>query len=235
MRAPRLVPWCALVVLVLTAAVAVATSRQADWDKPLIFVLVAALALIADRYEVKMPDGSRGRGHAPGLRPRHGLPRSGADAAHGSSWSSSATERRTRARLVGNAAVYAVFLVAGSLLARPARDSYLGIATTSAWFSLVVVVLFVATWGLKLILHAVYVRVLAGVRIDRALAATWRPLVSAHIALACATAVLVYLVATVGSAVIALSGVILIAYSRLQRDLLQAERHAEAARQAATD
>ena len=31
---------------------------QADWDKPLILVLVAALALIADRYEVKMPDGS---------------------------------------------------------------------------------------------------------------------------------------------------------------------------------
>ena len=29
----------------------------------------------------------------------------------------------TRARLVGNAAVYAVFLVAGSLLARLARDS----------------------------------------------------------------------------------------------------------------
>jgi putative nucleotidyltransferase with HDIG domain len=45
---------------------------------------------------------------------------------------------------------------------------------------------------------------------------------------------LAYLEATVGAAVLALSGVILIAYSRLQRDLLQAERHAEAARQAAT-
>ena len=64
---------------------------------------------------------------------------------------------------------------------------------------------------------------------------TWRPLLSAHIALACATAILVYLVASVGAAVIALSGVILIAYSRLQRDLLQAERHAETARQLAAD
>ena len=51
----------------------------------------------------------------------------------------------------------------------PARD-HLGIATTSAWFSLVVVALFVATWGLNLILHAVYVRVLAGVRIERQIA-----------------------------------------------------------------
>jgi putative nucleotidyltransferase with HDIG domain len=65
------------------------------------------------------------------------------------------------------------------------------------------------------------------------LAATWRPLLSAHLALACATAILVYVVATVGAAVIALSGVILVAYSRLQRDLLQAERHAETARQLA--
>ena len=62
-----------------------------------------------------------------------------------------------------------------------------------------------------------------------------RPLLSANLALACATAVLVYLVATVGAAVIAFSGVILIAYSRLQRDLLQAERHAETARQLAAD
>ncbi len=80
-----------------------------------------------------------------------------------------------------------------------------------------------------------YVRVLAGVRIERQIADAWRPLLSANLALACATAVLVYLVATVGAAVIAFSGVILIAYSRLQRDLLQAERHAETARQLAAD
>ena len=38
--------------------VAVLTSRAEDWDKPLIIVLVAALALIADRYEVQTPAGS---------------------------------------------------------------------------------------------------------------------------------------------------------------------------------
>ena len=103
---------------------------------------------------------------------------------------------------------------------------------SSAWFALGVVGLFVATWALNVILIAATCAWLAGWRIERQLAATWRPLLSANLALACATAVLVYLVATVGAAVIALSGVILIAYSRLQRDLLQAERHAEAARQA---
>jgi len=206
------------VVLAVTAAVALATSRAEDWDKPLILVLVASLALIADRYEVKMPDGSEIVATHPAfvlgmvfLGPAPML-------AIGQLVIFS-NRAPTQARTIGNAAVYAVFLVAGSLLARPARE-HLGIATSSAWFSLAVVVLFVATWGLNLILHAAYVRALAGVRIERQIADAWRPLLSANLALACATAVLVYLVATVGAAVIVFSGVILIAYSRLQRDLL---------------
>ena len=91
------------------------------------------------------------------------------------------------------------------------------------------------TWALNVVLLAGYMRWLEGTRIDRELAASGARLLSATLALACATAVLVYLVATVGAAVIALSGVILVAYSRLQRDLLQAERHAETARQLAAD
>jgi putative nucleotidyltransferase with HDIG domain len=70
---------------------------------------------------------------------------------------------------------------------------------------------------------------------DRELAASTWPLISTNLALACATAVLVYLVTNVGAAVIALSGVMLVAYARLQRDLLQAERHAETARLLAAD
>jgi putative nucleotidyltransferase with HDIG domain len=70
---------------------------------------------------------------------------------------------------------------------------------------------------------------------DRELATNTWPLLSTNLALAFATAVLVYLVATVGPAVIVLSGVLLIAYSRLQRDLLQAERHADTARRFAAD
>ena len=95
--------------------------------------------------------------------------------------------------------------------------------------------LFLVTWLLNVVLIAAYLWWLEGVRIDRELTASTWPLISTNLALACATAILVYLVASVGAAVIALSGVILIAYSRLQRDLLQAERHAETARQLAAD
>jgi putative nucleotidyltransferase with HDIG domain len=233
MRPSRLAPVCALLVLAAATVVAVLTSRATDWDDPLILVLVAALALIGDRYEVQTPAGSSVVATHPAfvlgmvfLGPAPML-------AIGQLviFSNPAS---TRPRLVGNAAAYAVFLTVGSLVARSARD-HLGIPESSTWFALVVIALFLVTWALNVAFVVGYMRWLEGWRIDRELAATWRPLLSAHIALACATAILVYLVATVGAAVIALSGVILIAYSRLQRDLLQAERHAETARQLAAD
>jgi putative nucleotidyltransferase with HDIG domain len=220
-------------VLAAATVVAVLTSRAMDWNHPLIMVLVAALALIGDRYEVQTPAGSSVVATHPAfvlgmvfLGPAPML-------AIGQLviFSNPAS---TRSRLVGNAAAYAVFLTIGSLVARSARD-HLGVSQSSAWFALVAIGLFLVTWALNVAFVVGYMRWLEGWRIDRELAATWRPLLSAHIALACATAILVYLVASVGAAVIALSGVILIAYSRLQRDLLQAERHAETARQLAAD
>jgi putative nucleotidyltransferase with HDIG domain len=220
-------------VLAAATVVAVLTSRAMDWDHPLIMVLVAALALIGDRYEVQTPAGSSVVATHPAfvlgmvfLGPAPML-------AIGQLviFSNPAS---TRSRLVGNAAAYAVFLTIGSLVARSARD-HLGVSQSSAWFALVAIGLFLVTWALNVAFVVGYMRWLEGWRIERELAATWRPLLSAHIALACATAILVYLVASVGAAVIALSGVILIAYSRLQRDLLQAERHAETARQLAAD
>ena len=134
---------------------------------------------------------------------------------------------------MGNSADYAMFLTAGSLLA--GSCAHLGVPRGLGMVRLAVVALFLVTWLLNVVLVAAYLWWLEGMRIDRELAASTWPLISTNLALACATAILVYLVATVGAAVIALSGVILIAYSRLQRDLLQAERHAETARQLAAD
>ena len=231
MRGSRYAPGCALLVLAAAIAVAVATSRDDDWNQPLILVLVAGLALIADRYEVTTPTGSIVVATHPAfvlgmvfLGPAPML-------VIGALVTVTAGAK-TKARVVGNVAIYAAFLTVGALLARVAHEG-LGVTPSSAWFALVVVGLFLVTWALNVVLLAGYMRWLEGVRIDRQLAATWRPLLSAHLALACATAILVYVVATVGAAVIALSGVILVAYSRLQRDLLQAERHAETARQLA--
>ena len=233
MRASRFAPLCACSSLAAATAVAVLTSRAEDWDRPLIIVLVACAG--ADRRPLRGPDQRRhdGGGHPPGLRAGHDVAR-----ARPRCWSSASSS------IFGNRRQDAAGSSATRRSTAPSSRSarcwaawsreHLGVATSSAWFALAVIGVFLLTWALNVVLVGGYMRWLEGMRIDRELAATWRPLVSAHIALACATAVLVYLVATVGAAVIALSGVILIAYSRLQRDLLQAERHAEAARQAAT-
>ena len=141
----------------------------------------------------------------------------------------------TRGRLAGNSACYAIFLTAGALLARVARE-HLGVSGTSAWFSLVVIVLFVLTWALNVVLVAAYMLWLEGTRMDRELAGE------------CAAPAVDHPRTGVWDRRPRLPrghggrrrrspspGVMLIAYSRLQRDLLQAERHAETARQLAAD
>ena len=233
MRASRLAPLCALLGTVAATVVAVLTSRAADWDRPVIVVLIGALALIADRYLIHTPTGSVVVATHPvfvlGMVLLGPLP-----LLIIGELVIFTNRPSTKARLAGNAFYYATFLTAGALLARVARE-HLGVNQSSAWFAVAVVALFLVTWALNVALVVIYVYLVEGVRMDRELAASTWPLISTNLALACATAILVYLVASVGAAVIALSGVILIAYSRLQRDLLQAERHAETARQLAAD
>jgi putative nucleotidyltransferase with HDIG domain len=233
MRGSRFAPYCAVLVTLATIPVAVMTSRSEDWHQPLIIVLIAALALIADRYEIRSPTGTvvvathpvfvLGMvmlGPAPMLLIGELV-----------IFTNPAT---SKGRLVGNAAIYGFFLVAGSLLARFAID-LIGVPQSSAWFSVAVVGLFLVTWGINIALMVPWMWWLDGVRMDRELAASTWPLISTNLVLACVTAVLVYLVAVVGAAAIALCGVILIAHSRLQRDLLQAQRHAETARKLAAE
>ena len=198
-------------------------------------MLVAALALIADRYVIRTPTGSIVVATHPvfvlGMVTLGPLPMLiiGQLVIF-------ANRPSTKGRLVGNVGLYAIFLDR-RLAARPRsaraprrrRSPPRGSRSPSSCSSSL-------TWALNVVLVAAYM-----LRGWKALGSTAssppraRPLLSTHLALACATAILVYLVATVGAAVIALSGVILIAYSRLQRDLLQAERHAETARQLAAD
>jgi putative nucleotidyltransferase with HDIG domain len=233
MRGSRFAPFCAILVTVAATAVAAVTSRAEDWERPLIIVLVGALALIADRYEIRSPTGTVVVATHPVFV--LGMVTLGPAPMLLIGQLVIFTNRAsTKGRLWGNAAIYGVFLVVGSLLARVARGE-LGVPDTSAWFSVAVVGLFLATWALNIALMVPWMWWLEGVRMDRELAASTWPLISTNLALACATAVLVYLVATIGAAAIALCGVILIAHSRLQRDLLQAQRHAETARKLAAE
>jgi putative nucleotidyltransferase with HDIG domain len=233
MRFSRLAPVCAVMVLAAATALAIATSRASDWDEPVIMVLVGALALIADRYLIHTPTGTVVAATHPvfvlGMLLLGPLP-----LLIIGELVIFTNRPSTRGRLAGNACHYAVFLAVGALLARAARE-HLGVPMSSAWFALAVIVIFLVTWALNVMLVIGYARWLEGARMDLELAASTWPLLSTNLALAVATAVLVYLVATVGPAVIVLSGVLLIAYSRLQRDLLQAERHAETARRFAAD
>jgi putative nucleotidyltransferase with HDIG domain len=233
MRGYRFAPYFAVLATVAAIGVAIATSRDADWDKPLVIVLVGALALIADRYLIRTPTGTVVAATHPafvlGMVTLGPLPMLliGELVIF-------ANRPSTKSRLAGNAANYAVFLVVGALVARVARE-HLGVDESSAWFALAAIALFLLTWALNVVILVAYAWWTEGVRMDREIAASTRPLISTNLALACATAVLVYLTVTVGAAVIALCGVLLVAYSRLQRDLLQAERHAETARQLAAD
>jgi putative nucleotidyltransferase with HDIG domain len=233
MRGSRFAPYLAALVTLGATAVAVLTSRADDWDRPLITVLVGALALLADRYLIRSPTGSVVVATHPvfvlGMVTLGPLPMLiiGQLVIF-------TNRASTKGRQAGNSADYAVFLVAGALLARVIRQM-LDVPQTSAWFSVAVIGLFLVTWFLNVAVVAAYMWWLEGVRMDRELAATGWPLISTNLALACATAVLVYLVAVVGAAAIALCGVILVAHSRLQRDLLQAERHAETARKLAAE
>jgi putative nucleotidyltransferase with HDIG domain len=233
MRGSRFAPFCAILVTLAATVVAVVTSRAEDWERPLSVVLIGALLLIADRYEIRSPTGTVVVATHPVFV--LGMVMLGPVPMLIAGLLVIFTNRAsTKGRLVGNAAVYAVFLVVGSLLARVARHAF-DVPQSSAWFSVAVVALFLVTWALNVALVAAYMWWLEGIRIDRELAATGWPLISTNLALACATAVLVYLVATVGAAAIALCGVMLVAHSRLQRDLMQAQRHAETARKLAAE
>ena len=128
MRASRFAPLCALFVFAATIAVAVLTSRAEDWDRPLIIGLVAALALIADRYEVQTSAGTM----VVATHPAFVL---------GMMFLAPApllligelvifsNRAKTPGRLIGNAAIYGAFLTVGSLLGGVARD-HLGVATS---------------------------------------------------------------------------------------------------------
>jgi len=233
MRGSRYAPLFAVLVTVAATVVAVMTSRASDWDRPLILIFVGALALVADRYVIHSPTGTIVVATHPvfvlGMVTLGPLPMLiiGQLVIF-------TNRASTKERQAGNAAIYAVFLVAGALLARIA-DGDLGLSQSSAWFALAVVVLFLVTWFLNVALMTPWMWWIEGVRMDRELAATAWPLISTTLFLACATSVLVYLVVTIGAGVIVFFGVLLVAYSRLQRDLLQAERHAEKARQLAAE
>ena len=137
MRGSRFAPTCALLATAAATAVALLTSRAGDWDKPVVLALVGAMALIADRYVIRSPTGTIVVATHPVFVLGMVMLGPAPMLLIGQAVIFANRPKRTQV-LVGNSAVYAVFLVAGSLLARLMRQG-LHVPESSAWFACAVV------------------------------------------------------------------------------------------------
>jgi putative nucleotidyltransferase with HDIG domain len=221
MRVSRLAPLLALLVAVASSAVAVATSRAEDWRSPLVLGLLLVVAVGADRVVI---------------RSRSGLPLVGslpvfvlaavlfgpAPAAAIALLVSLIQPRKSFALLAGDLGAYATFPVIVGLAARGGTEVF-G-PWGEAWLLLVSVAVYLLAWGLNFVLVAGYMRLLRGDPIVPMFRAVFAPLAAAQAAHGAATAALVYGYLHLGAAAIAFAGLMVLTYSRLQRDLMDAER-----------
>jgi putative nucleotidyltransferase with HDIG domain len=221
MRALRLAHVWALVTCVATLATAVFTSRAGDWHRPGTLALLLLFALVADRFEIRTRSGSYVAGSMPvfvlvavlfGPAPAAAL---GATVAL-------AQRRKAFELMLGDLAVLATFPLVTGLAARllsvsdPAENWLVFLAVVAGVYTL--------AWNINVCLIVGYMRLLRGRKMGIELAATWRPLVNSQLVHAIGTAMLAYAYVRIGSAVIVFVGALVVTFSRLQRDLLQAEQ-----------
>jgi putative nucleotidyltransferase with HDIG domain len=222
MRVSRLAPLIALSLTAVSCAVAVASSRPADWRPPLVLGLLLVVAIGADRVVI---------------RSRAGLPLVGslpvfvlaavlfgpAPAAAIAVVVSLVQPRKSFALLAGDLGAYAAFPLIVGIVARAAGD-LLDAQHHEAWMLFVTVGVYLLAWALNFALVAGYMRLFRGDPIRPAYETAFRPLLAAQAAHGVATAALVYGYLYVGAAAIAFAGLMVMTYSRLQRDLMEAER-----------
>ena len=77
---------------------------------------------------------------------------------------------------------------------------------------------------LNMLLVAAFMRLLRGLSFRTSVAAMWRPMVNSQLVHALATAGLAYAYLRIGSTVIVFAGALAVTFSRLLRDLMEAER-----------
>jgi putative nucleotidyltransferase with HDIG domain len=221
MRLMRLAPISAALLAAATAAAAVTASRAGDWSPPAMLVLLTAFALVADRFEIKTRAGMTVSGWMSvvvlvavmfGPTPAAALGALAAIAHRRPQWSATA----------GDVAILATFPFVAGLAARHAQPA--DPVGDWAWFMAVVVGVYILAAVVNLALVAGYMRMLRGQNILVTIAAGWRPLVNTQVMHAIGTAIVAYAYLRMGSAVIVFAGALVITFSRLQRDLIEAER-----------
>jgi putative nucleotidyltransferase with HDIG domain len=221
MRLSRLAPIAALVLASMAGIVAVLASRAEDWRQPGVLGLLLAFAIVADRFEITTRTGSALVGNLPVFVLAAAL-FGPAPAAAIAVAASLAQPRKDWQLVVGDVAVFSAFPVLTGLAVRAVDVHVPGHA--SPWFALVVAGAYLLAWSINVALVITYMRALRGRDLRMELAAVWRPLISTQLALALATAALGYAYVRLGAAAIVFAGGLIVAYSRLQRDLTDAER-----------
>jgi putative nucleotidyltransferase with HDIG domain len=221
MRVLRPAPICAVLFSIATAAGAVAASRAADWRPPELLALLVLFALLADRFEIRTRSGAYVAGSMP-VFVLVALLFGPAPAAALGAVVALAQLRKAWDVKLGDLAVLSAFPLVTGVAARaidvgdPAQHWFWFMAYVSAAYMLANTVNFA--------LVACYMRMLRGRSVSMNVAAIWRPLLNTQLAHALGTALIAYAYVRIGSAVIVGAGVLMVTFSRLQRDLMEAER-----------
>ena len=232
MRILRPVPICASVVCGVASVAAVAASRADDWTQPGMVVLLLVFAVIADRFEIRTRSGMFVSGSMPPFVLVAVLFGPSPAAAVGALAALSQWRKSWQLKIADLAAYLAFPLIAG-LAARVADVP--DPVHNWLWFMAMVAATYMLASTVNFGMIAGFMRMLRGRSFSMNFATTWRPLVNSQLVHALGTAGLAYAYLRVGSAVIVFAGALAVTFSRLLRDLLQAERHAETARQLAAD
>src|SRR3954468_6843564 len=221
MRVSRITPIVALACAAACGVVAVLSSRASDWRSPAVLAVLLAFAFVADRAEITTRTGAS----LVGSLPVYVLATAVFGPAPAVAMAALAvlTQPRKAWQLVaGDLGVMAGFLVAPGGAARAASAAVPD--QGSPWFALLVAGAYLLAWSLNVALVVAYMRALRGRDMRAELLAIWRPLVSTQLALALANAALAYAYVRLGASAIVFAGGLIVAYSRLQRDLNDAER-----------
>src|SRR3954471_6880719 len=218
---PRIAPIAALACAATAGGLAVLSSRAGDWRQPAILAVLFAFAVVADRFTISTRTGATLACTLPVFVLTAAL--FGPAPAVAIAVAASLTQPRKAWELVvGDLAVFATFPLLTGLAVRAVHGHVP--AHASPWFTVVVAGAYLLAWSLNVALVVAYMRALRGRDMRAELLAIWRPLVSTQLALALATAALAYAYVRLGAAAIVFAGGLIVAYSRLQRDLNDAER-----------
>jgi putative nucleotidyltransferase with HDIG domain len=221
MRLCRFAPFLALVLMAASCGVAALSSRAEDWRSPFVIVLLLLVAITADRVVIESRSGTPIVGSLP-VFVLTAVLFGPAPATLLGIVVTVVQPRKALNLLAGDLGAYAAFPVLVGLAARFGGEHLAGSAET--WLLLVSVAVYLLAWALNFLFVAGYMQILRGNPIVPTFHSAFRPLFSVQLAHGVATAALVSGYLHLGAAAIAFAGLLVLTYSRLQRDLIEAER-----------